>query len=46
MEADPGLMETDTVGVVLTVTVAEADFVESAVLVAVTAYVPAVAGAV
>jgi hypothetical protein len=40
------LIETATTGVVLTVTVAEADFVGSAVLVAVTVYVPELEGAV
>lgn len=44
-EAEPGLTETATVWGAVTVTVAEADWVESATLVAVTVYVPATAGA-
>jgi len=44
-EAEVGEMETATAGA-LTVTVAEADLVVSAALVAVTVYVPAVVGAV
>ena len=45
-EAEPGEIEIDTTGALLTVTVAEADLVESAVLVAVTVKVPAELGAV
>lgn len=46
-DAVPGVMETETAGgEEVTVTVAEADFVESAELVAVTVNVPGVAGAV
>jgi hypothetical protein len=46
-EADRGEIETTTGGgALVTVTVAESDFVESSTLVAVTVYVPAVAGAV
>ena len=44
--AETGEMDTATTGGVVTVTVAEADWVLSARLVAVTEYVPAVAGAV
>ncbi len=47
IDAAVGLIETDTGGGAdVTVIVAEADFVLSAALVAVTVYVPAVAGAV
>jgi len=44
-DAEPGEIDTATTGA-LTVTVADADFVESAALVAVTVKVPAVLGAV
>jgi len=44
--AEPGLTETATAGAAVTVTLAVADFVESAALVALTVYVPAVLGAV
>ena len=46
IEAEPGAMETATVCGALTVTVADADFVVSAALIAVTVNVPAVPGAV
>ena len=45
-EAAVGEIVSDTTGAALTVTVAEADLVVSAALVAVTVYVPAVVGAV
>ena len=45
-EAETGEMDTATTGGVVTVTVAEADWLLLAWLVAVTEYVPAVAGAV
>jgi hypothetical protein len=45
-EADPGELDTATKGAAVTVTVAEADLLVSATLIAVTVYVPAVAGAV
>lgn len=44
--AEVGVIETVTLDVVATVTVADADFVVSAALVALTVYVPAVLGAV
>jgi hypothetical protein len=46
IDADAGEIVTETTGGVLTVTVAEADLVVSATLVAFTVYVPAVLGAV
>jgi hypothetical protein len=46
METDVGDTETTTTGGAVTVTVADADFVASATLVAVTVYVPADEGAV
>jgi hypothetical protein len=46
IDVEGGEMVTATSGGVLTVTIAEADFVLSAVLLAVTVYVPAALGAV